>query len=126
MCAFDVWLDAPVNKGYFKLLKAADGSEIFLITGALKVSFTNLQTRKTITENVSGPAHLTANPDGSATVVSRGRGFTALMPDDARRLGLPAVFVYGGVLTEQFASDGTMTSVSLQGNVQVDVCAALS
>jgi hypothetical protein len=80
---FDVGLDAPVNKGFFKLLKAADGSEIFLITGALRVSFTNLQTGKTITENVSGPEHITANPDGSATVVSRGRGFTALTPEDA-------------------------------------------
>ncbi len=121
-----VGLDAPVNKGYFKLLKAADGSEIFLITGALRVSFTNLQTGKTLIENVSGPGHLTANPDGSATVVARGRGFTFLMCEDARRLGMPVMFVYGGVLTEQVTADGTVTSVSMQGDVQVDVCAALS
>ena len=40
--------------------------------------------------------------------------------------GLPTVSVVAGALTEQVAPDGTTTSLSLHGHVQMDVCAALS
>ncbi len=45
----------------------------FLATGIIKVSFTNLQTGKTITENVSGPDKVTVSPDGSAILAAKGR-----------------------------------------------------
>jgi hypothetical protein len=48
------------------------------------------------------------------------------MPADAARFGLPGFFVSAGALTATGAPDGTLTSLSLDGHVLVDVCAALS
>ena len=124
-CGFDVGVTVPVDKEYAKILKAADGSMTFLSTGSLRASFTNLQTGKTIAENVSGPAKITVLPDGSLTAVGEGHTGKFLVPADAARFGLPTVSVLAGALTESIASDGTYTSLSLQGHVLVDVCAAL-
>jgi hypothetical protein len=49
-----------------------------------------------------------------------------LAPADAKRFGLPAVSVTAGALRFSVAADGTITSLSLNGHVLVDVCAALS
>ena len=116
----------PVDKEYSKILKSSDGSMTSLVTGSLRVSFANPETGSTITENVSGPAKITVHPDGSATFLGRGTGFEILMRADAQRFGLPNVSVVAGALTEQDAPDGTITSLSLHGHVQVDICAALS
>jgi hypothetical protein len=124
-CGFRVRVTFPVNKEYSKILKSSDGSMTSLVTGSLRVSFTNLETRNTITENVSGPAKITMHSDGSATFLGRGTGFEILMPADAQRFGLPNVSVVAGALKEQDAPDGTITSLSLHGHVLVDVCAAL-
>jgi hypothetical protein len=53
-CGFKVRVAFPVNKVYFKVLKASDGSMIGLSTGAYKVTYTNLSTRKAITETCQG------------------------------------------------------------------------
>jgi len=45
---------------------------------------------------------------------------------DAKRFNLPGMFISAGPLTEQIAPNGTITSLSLNGHVLVDVCAALS
>ena len=125
-CGFELQVTTPVDKEFMKILKVADGSMTFLITGSLRVSFTNLETGKTITENVSGPAKFTVHPDGSVTFLGRGRGFLVFAPADAQRFGLPPVSVLAGAVTESIAPDGSVTSVSLQGHVLLDVCAALS
>jgi hypothetical protein len=125
-CGFRVGLTWPVGRQYAKLLKAPDGSMITLITGALVATYTNLETGKTITENESGPAKFTESPDGSATAATTGHTGIFLEPTDARRFGLPPVSVTAGALTESYASNGNLTSVSLRGHVLVDVCAALS
>jgi hypothetical protein len=125
-CAFKV-RDTPVgNKEYAKVLKAADGSMTLLVTGSFEVSFTNLSTGKTIFENTSGPGKATINSDGSVTLAVKGHNAMVLTPADAARFGLPALFVSAGALTESVAADGTITSLSLNGHVPVDVCAALS
>jgi hypothetical protein len=49
-----------------------------------------------------------------------------LAPADAARFGLPGFFVSAGGLTLTVAADGTITSLSMDGNVLVDLCAALS
>jgi hypothetical protein len=117
----------PVNKEYTKILKPADGSMTFLFTGAIKASFTNLQTGKTITENMSGPGKATIHSDGSITEVHTGRnGPFILTPADAKRFGLPTVSVTTGALRFSVAANGTLTSLSLNGHVLVDVCAALN
>jgi hypothetical protein len=125
-CGFKVRVTFPVNKEYSKILKTSDGTMTSLVTGSLQVSFTNLETGKTITENVSGPAKFTAHPDGSLAFLGRGRGFGVLTPAHAQRFGLPILGVTAGAVTEQVAPDGSTTAISLHGHVAVDVCAALS
>jgi hypothetical protein len=92
----------------------------------LATSATNLETGKTITENISGPAKETVFPDGSVTATEKGRNGLALTPADAARFGLPAVSVTAGARSVSIGPDGSITSLSLHGDVLVDVCAALS
>ncbi len=125
-CGFQIGVTFPADKEYIKVLKTADGSMTFLITGALTVTTTNLSTGKTITANISGPGKVTFFPDGSILSAGKGHNIIALSPADARRFGLPTLAISAGALTESIAPDGTFTSVSLQGQVLVDVCAALS
>jgi len=123
-CGFKVRV-TPVTKQFAKVLKTSDGSETVLITGRQRLSFTNLSTGKTITENASASSTFTANADGSVTVASRGRSPLVLAPADAQRFGLPGVSVVAGRVTESVDSAGNL-SLSLHGHVAVDVCAALS
>jgi len=125
-CGFDVRVAGVADKEFVKTLTASDGSTTFLVTGLLTASWTNLATGKTITLNGSGPAKITVNPDGSVIELRKGPNFAILTPAEAARFGLPTVSVTSGALTESLAPDGTVTSASLQGNVLVDICAALS
>ena len=125
-CGFKIRLGPGASKGYFKVLKASDGSMIFLNTGTLKASFTNVHTGKTVAEELSGPAKTTVFPDGSFAAALKGRNLSILLPADAQRFGLPTLAVTAGSLTSTNAADGTITSLSLNGHVLVDVCAALS
>jgi hypothetical protein len=124
-CGFKVRVTPVVNKEYTKILKTADGFMTFLFTGSFSASFTNLQTGKTITENMSGPGKATIHSDGSRTEVHTGRnGPFVLSSADAKRFGLPTVSVTAGRLAFSIAPNEAMTS--LHGHVLVDVCAALS
>jgi len=123
-CGFEVQV-TPVSKQFAKVLKATDASETVLITGTLTLSYTNLSTGKTITELASTSSTFTANADGSVTVTNRGHAPLFLSPADAQRFGLPTVSVVAGALTISTDPDGN-TSLSLNGHVLVDVCAALS
>ena len=125
-CGFEIQGTTLVNKGFVKALKTADGSMAFLTTGAAKVSLTNPANGKTITANISGPIKEIAFPDGSVTFVGKGHQFNLLAPADAARFGLPGFFVSAGGLTLAVGADGTITSLSMDGNVLVDMCAALS
>jgi hypothetical protein len=123
-CGFKLRVAFPVNHEFTKVLKTADGSMTFLATGANKISFT--ANGKTITADISGPIKFIDFPDGSATFLARGRQFVLLAPADAARFGLPAAFISAGALTETLDAAGNITSLSLDGHVLVDVCAALS
>jgi hypothetical protein len=125
-CGFRVRVTTPVNKAYGKLLKASDGSTIRLNTGSLRSTYTNLSTGKALTVNLSGPGKVTTHADGSITIAGRGHSGPALTPADAQRFGLPTVSVVTGAFAATVAADGTLTSLSLNGHVLVDVCAALS
>jgi len=124
-CGFDVGAAAVADKEFVTILQTSDGSTTFLVTGQLTGSFTNLETGKTVTLNGSGPAKITVNPDGSVIELRKGPNFAILTPAEAARFGLPTVSVTAGALTESLAPDGTVTSASLQGQVLVDICAAL-
>jgi hypothetical protein len=125
-CGFPIQVAPVANKEYTKVLKTPDGSMTFLTTGALKISYTNLATGKTITVNRSGPGTTTVFADGSEFSVAKGPGGLILAPPDATRFGLPAVSVLAGALTIAVDPAGTITSLSFHGHVLVNVCAALS
>ena len=126
-CGFEFRVTTVVNEEFTKILKTADGSMTFLFTGAITTSLTNLQTGKTITEKMNGPGKFFGNPDGSFTEVHTGlNGLFFLTPANAQRFGLPAVSVTAGALRFSVDPDGNLTSLSLDGHVLVDVCAALT
>jgi hypothetical protein len=75
----------------------------------------------------NGPGKFFGHPDGSFTEVHTGRnGPFILTRTNATRFGLPAVSVTAGKLTFSLSANGVITSLSLNGHVLVDVCAALS
>jgi hypothetical protein len=126
-CGFEVGVNVPVNREYSKELKTPDGVVMAtLTTGSLRVSLTNLETGKTITENISGPLKTTVSPDGSAVVAFKGLTAFFLEPAQAQQFGLPIASVTAGALTVSVDPDGIFTSARLQGHVLVDICAALS
>ena len=126
-CPFDVFIGVPSQNAFQKILTAPPGSTILLLNGSLRMSFTNVDTGKTITENVTGSGKAIVNPDGSLSIRQEGHlGLITLEAADAKRFGLPPLGVIGGVLFEEVAPDGTYTSVSMQGRLLVDICAALS
>jgi hypothetical protein len=125
-CGFEVGVAFPDNQSYVKALQASDGSTTFLETGQFDVSYTNLQTGQTITEKESGPGKTTVYPDGSITLTDEGHTGIFLTPADAQQFGLPVLSVTAGRIQQSIAADGTITSLTLQGHVLVNVCAALS
>ena len=56
-----------------------------LATGELEISYTNVQTGKTITVNRSGPGKVTVFSDGSELVAAKGPG--GLIPRHLTRSG---------------------------------------
>jgi hypothetical protein len=86
-----------------------------------------VQTGKTITEKMNGPGKFFGHPDGSFTEVHTGRnGPFPLAPADAQRFGLPAgLIVTVGKLAFSINAAGAFTSLTLDGHVAVDLCAAL-
>jgi hypothetical protein len=125
-CGFAVYVNPVAFKGFTKEFKTKDGTTAFLSTGTFKESLTNVDTGKTITENISGPATATVFPDHSVTLTFRGLGQIIFTPNIAARFGTPTVFLTAGRVTASFAPDGNITSFSLKGRVRLDVCAALS
>ena len=104
-CGFKVRV-AFLSNQYTKVLKCSNGTVITLSTGATRVSYTNQNTGKTITPNVSGPGKAIVYPDGSALFALKGHSAVFLPPDLAQWLGLPTVSVTAGALTARFDSDG--------------------
>ena len=125
-CGFEIQVTFPVDREFAKILTASNGFMTTLVTGSLFASVTNLETGKTITENISGPSKTTVFPDGSMTEAATGLNPIALSAADAARFGLPTFGVTAGARTVSIAPDGSITSLSLDGHVLVDVCAALS
>jgi hypothetical protein len=125
-CGFQVQVTEPVDQEFFKILKTSDGSITFLISGFTSVSFTNMSTGKSITEPVTGAGTATVNSDDSLLLTNHGPVILILEPADAQRFGLPTVSVTTGDSQLSIAPDGTITSLSIDGPVLVNVCAALS
>jgi hypothetical protein len=108
-----------------KGVKAPDGAMAVLINGVADFTFTNPANGKSITTRDSGSVVQTSFPDGSFTAVQDGAAWVGLPAALTAQFGFPGVFVSAGKLTLSFDSAGNF-SMSLQGHVLVDVCAALS
>jgi hypothetical protein len=125
-CGFLIQATQDVDKVFTKVLKTAGGSAVFLSTGAAKITFTNPANGKSVSVDTSGPAKTTVNADNSFSFRATGREPFDLTPADAARFGLPAVFASSGPLTGAVDANGNFTSLSLQGHIHVNICAALS
>jgi hypothetical protein len=71
-CGFPIQIH---NTGFIITIQwvTPDGTiRTFVAAPQAKATLTNLSTGKTITVNLSGPAHITDNPDGSLTFVGTG------------------------------------------------------
>lgn len=125
-CGFKIRLTFPRDKEYGKLLKTSDGSMITLFTGSFRITFTNPVNGKSITENANSPLKQTNTP---TSIILRNGGHVGLLltPADAKRFGLPGISVTAGHVTATIALvTGAITSLTLHGHVDVDVCSALS
>jgi hypothetical protein len=125
-CGFSIGVTFPTDKEYGKLLKTGDGSMISLFTGSFKISFTNLSTGKTISLNATSTIKQT-NTSSSTSLNSGGHTVVLLTPAQAAQFGLPTLSLTAGRLTTEMSlATGDITSLSLDGTVQVNVCEALS
>ena len=125
-CGFPIQATQDVDNVFVKVLKTADGSTIFLSTGSAKITFTNPLNGKSVSVNTSGPAENTVNADGSFTFRATGPEPVGLSPAEQALTGLPGQFVSAGPLTGAVDANGNLTSLTLQGHILVNLCAALS
>jgi hypothetical protein len=126
-CGFPVHEEATKNKEYGKVSTGPDGSTITVLTGSLFAAFTNTQTGKSITVNVSGPATQTVSGDGSI-LTSDGTGLSGVFGTNLTRFGFPSniVVTSGPINWTLDLTTFTVASVTGHPHVLVDVCAALS
>jgi hypothetical protein len=127
-CPFVVTLTVPRQDTYQKVLVRPDGAVILLLTGALRLTFTNPANGKSVTLNSTGRGKAFIHDDGSLSIIETGHfGFITLTAAEAARFGLPPLALIAGVLDEETDPNGTFTDVTLvSGTIQNDVCATLA
>jgi hypothetical protein len=114
-CPFPVTQHLLINNEYIVIFT---GDHPAIITGALKARITNDITGKGIDVNISGPAFITANADGSTTVTLAGRS-TIFLPDR------PGFWLTSGAATVVIGPTGNAVSLSLPNSAQ-DLCPVLA
>jgi hypothetical protein len=85
-----------------------------------KATLTNLNTGKSITINISGPAHITDNPDGSFTLVGTGLWGWEHNPETEE----PGLFVTAGRFVLSVDAEGN-ASFQIVGQI-TDLCQELA
>jgi hypothetical protein len=123
-CGTTVAVTFPMDKEYQRVTTDAQGNQHIKVTGALKVTFTDTATGRSVTYNVSGPGNSIAYANGDFLFNATGRNFIALFPNQVIP-GLPQVFVTSGPIQLLFRADGSV-EVQRMGNHLQDVCAALT
>jgi hypothetical protein len=125
-CGFPIHVGVLDDQEYYvRTITNADGSTTLRVTGYLLESFTNEQTGKTITENMSGPGSITINPDGSDSADVQGNSFGVASPASQQALGVPGVFFTTGHAVASYSSAGNLVSLSVDGPT-TNGCALLS
>jgi hypothetical protein len=124
-CAFDVKVEPLPLSNNAKLttfFDKAGNARLIIITGTLKVQVTNLATGTSKTLNISGPARIVPQPDGSLLVTYLGSGLV-WFPGAPSALP-PLAFVHGQVETE-IDPQWNVRILGGQGHVE-NVCSMLA
>ena len=125
VCGFPIHVGVVADKEYvIHDTTLADGTEVVQITGKLFLSFTNVDTGKTIVENVSGPGTETFPPDGSFVFHGLGNGVFIFDQSSQASIGEPGLVFWSGKLVVTFPPTGPAQSFTLSGN-QTNGCALL-
>jgi len=114
-CPFPVTQHILTNNEYILIFT---GDHPAIVTGSLRALVTNDRTGKGIDLNISGPAFITANADGSTTVKLAGRS-TIFLPDR------PGFWLTSGAATVVVGAAGDTVSLSLPNSAQ-DLCPVLA
>jgi hypothetical protein len=124
-CGFDIGFTPASNKEKLTTFFDQNGNiKFMLITGDRKLTLVNLSTGKSIDLNISGPAQIQQNTDGTFQVMGGGPAIGVFGPGVAP--GLPTVAYTTGrllVLTDQDLNP--IQVLSANGTVK-DVCSLLS
>ncbi len=124
-CDFNVLFETITNREKITTFFDQAGNERFsLITGALKVRLTNLDTGTSKVLNISGPLRLEPTPDGSLTITFRGPTLLFFFPGDDPG-GLPPLALIHGKTVIEVSAEAAFTVTSVRGHVE-DVCELLA
>jgi len=114
-CPFPVTQHILINNEYILIFT---GDHPAIITGSLRAFITNDRTGKGIDVNISGPAFITSNADGSTTITLAGRS-TIFLPDR------PGLWLTSGAATVVIGPTENTVSLSLPNSAQ-DLCPVLA
>ena len=114
-CTFPVTQHILTNNEYMLIFT---GDHPAIVTGSLRAFISNDATGKGIYVNISGPAFITANADGTTTVKLAGRS-TIFLPDR------PGLWLTSGAATVVIGPTGNTVSLSLPNSAQ-DLCPVLA
>jgi hypothetical protein len=122
ICGFAVDFVPLQNKEYGKVFS----NGVFAINGVFKAQYTNVDTGKTITLNISGPGTFTPQPDGTLLITGRGASTIFFLPGQLGP-GLPGAFyLLHGRFTELVGQNGPIPGTFTPTGHLQDVCAMLS
>src|SRR4051794_5735870 len=100
--------------------------ETLRITGNAQATVTNQSTGESVTYNISGPATVVVNPDGSFSANAGGPNLLYTTQDNSYP-GVPTISYTTGHVTFAVDASGQTTSYTLAGGArQTDVCAVLA
>jgi hypothetical protein len=100
--------------------------ETLRITGHAQATVTNQSTGESVTYNISGPATVVINPDGSFSAEAGGPNLLWTTQDNSYP-GVPTISYTTGHVTFAVDASGQTTSYTLAGGArQTDVCAVLA
>jgi hypothetical protein len=124
-CTFPVFVHTNRNQEYATFTTLADGTVIKKVEGSLVVTYTNVNTGKAITVNISGPGVVTFFTNGTVTIDEEGLNGSFWDLNAQALFGLPGLELTSGHLQVAFDASGVLHSYSLTGH-SVDGCALLS
>jgi hypothetical protein len=102
------------------------GVETLRITGNAQATVTNQSTGESVRYNISGPATVVINPDGSFSADAGGPNLLWTTQDNSFP-GVPTISYTTGHVTFAVDASGQTTSYTLAGGArQIDVCAVLA